>query len=91
MIARDRLNSASPQVEADRPPRDWWLALVSAIASLLISTPLLVNGTPDVESYTMSIFSTIAFAQRAGWHRPVVRAGLRLRHPAAVVHVADLV
>ena len=40
-----------------------WLAAVSALASVLISLPLIVHGTPDVESYTMSIFSTLAFAR----------------------------
>lgn len=40
-----------------------WQLVVAAGASIVFSLPLLLNGTRDVESYTMSIFSTVAFAR----------------------------
>ena len=40
-----------------------WQLAVAAGASIVFSLPLLLSGTRDVESYSMSIFSTVAFAR----------------------------
>lgn len=41
--------------------RNLWLA--AAVSSILISLPLVLKGTPDVESYIFPVFSTLAFAR----------------------------
>lgn len=40
-----------------------WQFAVAVGTSIVLSIPLLLRGTPDVESYSMSIFSTVAFAR----------------------------
>ena len=51
-----------PHPARDSTELRWQLA-VAAGASIVFSIPLLLRGTPDVESYTMSIFSTVAFVR----------------------------
>jgi hypothetical protein len=56
---------------------------VAAVASVVFALPLIVYGTPDVESYILSIFSTIAFAREmaAGadpWFAPAYGFGVPL-------------
>jgi hypothetical protein len=62
--------------------RRWQLG-VAALASLALSLPLILKGTPDVESYVLSIFSTMAFANNlaAGvdpWFTPAYGFGIPL-------------
>ena len=40
-----------------------WRISVATLASVVMSWPLILHGTPDVESYSMSIFSTVAFVR----------------------------
>lgn len=53
-----------PRWPSDGSGREWrWQVPLAAIASLAISLPLILYGTPDVESYQFSVFSTVAFAR----------------------------
>jgi hypothetical protein len=70
------------QVTPSRRDRLWQLA-VASLASALFSIPLIRHGTPDVESYMLSIFSTMAFARElvAGsdpWFIPAYGFGVPL-------------
>jgi len=60
-----------------------WLFSVAALAAVAVSGPLFLHGTPDVESYMLSVFSTLAFARNllAGtdpWFAPGYGFGLPL-------------
>jgi len=67
------------------PPADerTWRLIVAATASVLMSLPLILHGTPDVEQYYRSIYSTISFVRNlvAGadpWYVPSYGFGISL-------------
>ena len=75
--------------------RHWRIALATA-ASLGMSWPLILHGTPDSEIYSFSVFSTVAFAQNLaagvdpwfvptyGFGIPLPSGGWMLKFPPAV-------
>lgn len=74
----------------------WWMVAVAAAASLAMSAPLILHGTPDVESYSMSVFSTMAFVRNLvggvdpwfvsgyGFGIPLPSSSWLIKFPAAV-------
>ena len=59
-----RPRADNPLVSAFFPRADnHWRMSVATLASVVMSWPLILHGTPDVESYSMSIFSTVAFVR----------------------------
>ena len=75
--------------------RHWRIALATA-ASLGMSWPLILYGTPDSEIYSFSVFSTVAFAQNLaagvdpwfvpgyGFGIPLPSGGWMLKFPPAI-------
>lgn len=63
-----------------------WLPFVALAASLTFAFPLVLKGTPDVESYSMSVFSTVTLVRNllAGadpWSEP--RYGFGIPMPSS--------
>ena len=59
-----RPRADNPLISAFFPRADSrWRMSVATLASVVMSWPLILHGTPDVESYSMSIFSTVAFVR----------------------------
>jgi hypothetical protein len=78
MSPRSHLSSRVSSISEGR-----WRAGVAASASLLLSLPLIINGSPEVEQYYRSVFSTVSFARNlaAGvdpWFVPDYGFGLSL-------------